>query len=75
MEPSSYIKTAAGLFLIPTYPRNPSNSGLTATLSAGNREFRDGYHRATHRIMKGEQGRRGLGSTDGLAFVPHTVAV
>jgi hypothetical protein len=25
--------------------------------------------------MKGEQSRRGLGATDGLAFVPHTVAV
>jgi hypothetical protein len=60
--------------------RTPQAAGVSAQalnrlLTTGNREFRDGYHRATHRIMKGQQSRRGLGATDGLAFVPHTVAV
>jgi hypothetical protein len=37
--------------------------------------LRDRYHGANRRIMRRQQSRRGLGDTDGLAFVSHAGAV
>ena len=56
----------------------PSRGGYSASLEPAcdeKRRFRDRYHRTNRHIMRREQSRRGLGDTDGFAFVSHADAV